>query len=313
MKSFLKYCLLFILPFIIGAVILFDRPYDKKFAYHYIEDNCFNHGSWVYERIFESDKNVDLAFIGSSHSLNAIQDSLMDVLINKDRPDSLHCVNFGFCWLGFNAEYLILKDLLENKSPNAVVLELREWTENTDHIIFPYIAATSDIIEQPFYSKLSCVSNCFTALLSRWEYLRFGFDKLDTSSRSTDLYGFEPRGETATKEELEKQIVFQNKRFGADGTHLNNTVRKFDEFYLNKIIELCKAHNADLYFLYLPSYGEILGGPVDRKLFPTDKLLIPPKTILNDATNWSNTSHLNEKGAKELTEWLSTENIFTGK
>jgi hypothetical protein len=135
--------------------------------------------------------------------------------------------------------------------------------------------------------------------------LRFGFDKLDSSSTSTDLYGFESRGETATKEELEKQIIFQEKRFGTDGTHLNNTVRRFDEFYLNRIIDLCKAHNADLYFLYLPSYGEILGEPVDTQLFPSDKLLIPPKSILNDPANWSNTSHLNEMGAKELTEWLT--------
>ncbi len=307
MKKFLTYCLLFLLPFTAGIIILFNQPYDKKFAYHYIEDNCFDRGSWIYDRIFENNTPVDIAFIGTSHTLNAINDSLLNHL---QQEKNLHIANLGFCWQGYNAEYVILKDLFENKHPQTIVLELREWTENDNHIIFPYIAETEDILRQPWLSKPACISNFYTAGLSRWEYFRFGNKKLDVNQSANSVFGFIPAGDSLQQRKADVQIQFQNKRFSADGTHLNNKVKDFDAYYLNKIIELCAVNNADLCFLYLPAYGDILHHPVDETFFKQYPILIPDEDILGNRSNWSNTSHLNERGAAALTQWLAGSELF---
>lgn len=311
MKKFLKYSLIFLLPFLAGIIILFRMPYSKKFAYHYIEDNCFNRGTWIYDRIFENSTPIDIAFIGTSHTMNSVNDSLLIQFVPGNQD--LKIANLGFCWQGYNAEYIILKDLFDQKDPKTIVIEVREWTENDNHIIFPYIADAHDIMHQPYFSKPDCISNFYTAGLSRWEYFRFGFKKLNLQKPSNDLFGFEPRGDTLTSAQSEKQKQFQVKNFGEDGTHLKNNVRDFDAFYLNKMIELCYANNAALYFLYLPAYGDIINKPADETFFKNYQVIIPDKEILNNRSNWSNTSHLNEAGAAAFTKWLAGSILFQNK
>lgn len=289
-------------------IILFRLPYEKKFAYHYIEDNCFDRGSWLYDRIFENDLPVDIAFIGTSHTMNAVNDSLLSNIIPKDKK--MQIANLGFCWQGYNAEYVILKDLLQSKHPQKVIIEIREWTENDNHLIFPYLADAEDIAGQPYLSKASCISNLYTAALARWEYFRFGYNKINVNDSLKTSFGFIPNGDTLSLSGAENQILFQEKRFGIGGTHLNNDVKEFDKFYLNKMIELCNAHHAAIYFLYLPAYGDIRSQPIDKSFFENYPILIPDQKIFNTRTYWGNTNHLNDDGATKLTEWLAGSILF---
>src|SRR5580658_10321976 len=141
MKKFLRTLTIFILvPFIV-LVIMFIIPVKRKYAYDFvIHGGCEGRSSWIYNRIFESDSSIDVAFIGSSHMMSAVN----DVLIEKHYNDSTHrnykFVNLGYCRFGRDFHYLIARDLLEHKKVKSIVLEINEDESQFGHPDFPHVA-----------------------------------------------------------------------------------------------------------------------------------------------------------------------------
>ena len=78
MKQILLKIALFFSLIMIPIVALFLTPYSKEFAYHYIENDCYNHGAWIFDRITKNKTPIDIAFIGSSHTIHAFQEKKME-------------------------------------------------------------------------------------------------------------------------------------------------------------------------------------------------------------------------------------------
>ena len=83
---------------------------------------------------------------------------------------------------------------------------------------------------------------------------------------------------------------------------------KFSRTYLEKIFKICEAKNIKIFFLYLPSYGSNVQIPKEYCTYiKYGKILIPPKKIFEKDLNWHDENHLNQTGAKELSNWLADE------
>jgi hypothetical protein len=78
MKRFLIHTILFLSPVFIGCILLISVPLNREFAYHFVEGECSNQGSWIYDRILKNDKPIDIALIGASHIANGIDDRLLE-------------------------------------------------------------------------------------------------------------------------------------------------------------------------------------------------------------------------------------------
>ena len=75
--------------------------------------------------------------------------------------------------------------------------------------------------------------------------------------------------------------------------------------YLKKISKTCSDRNIDIYFLFLPSYGSYLDQPKEYHTYlKYGEVLIPPKEIFENQTNWYDENHLNQAGANELSVWI---------
>ena len=81
MKRFIKNILILIIPFLVGVLLIFKAPYSKEFAYSF-RKNVDCNTSWIYYRLFQNNKPIDVAFMGTSHTGCGINDSLIERLVN---------------------------------------------------------------------------------------------------------------------------------------------------------------------------------------------------------------------------------------
>ena len=175
MKQILLKIALFFSLMMIPIVALFITPYSKEFAYHYIENDCYNHGAWIYDRITKNQASIDVAFIGSSHTIHAFQEEKMEVILGSN----YHLTNLGYCRYGRNLQYSLLKLLLQHKSPKLIVLEVSEDEEKNSHDIFPYIAKTCDLLFTPTLINRDYLSDLYYGASARLECFKatYIFDK----------------------------------------------------------------------------------------------------------------------------------------
>lgn len=304
MKQILLKLGLFFSLMMIPVVTLFMLPYSKEFAYHYIENDCYDHGSWIYDRINHNPAPIDVAFIGSSHTIHAIQDKKIEELLGQD----IHIANLGYCRYGRNIEYLILKMLLKHKSPKLIVLEVHEDEEKNSHDIFPYLADKKDLLFPPTPLDRDYFSDLFYGGSARLEYFKacYIFRK-SYPEPSPELYGYAATDRQVSGAELEEnKSVWKNRLSQINPEIIENIQAKFPLAYLNEMVEILQKKSIPFMIIYLPESGSSLQKPKYASLYQDlAPLIIPPQSIFDDPSNWMDASHLNDKGSEILSTWLA--------
>ena len=289
--------ILLILSSIVGLIILW--PVSKSSMFYGLEHDCSGQAQWMYDRMFYNPSDVDLAFIGSSRTMNGINDQLIE-----QESRNLKVLNFGYCRYGRNLDYVLIRELIRSKGPERIVLELRESDNPYSHPVFPYLASNIDLISSyPFFNKdlFSDYSMFFQYRLQLIQEEIWGTDTL----RDADLrdFGMYHNTDTAAPEEL-AQVLAKEEAFQP-----SEWKRAFDmvypTHYINRISRLCEKHHVELIYLYLPAYGSEDKTPYQLKeLQAQQRVLIPPPDILNDPNLWQDPIHMNRAGADRLSFWL---------
>ena len=304
MKQILLKIALFFSLLAIPLVTLFILPYSEEFAYHYIQHDCYNHGAWIYDRIVHNPAPIDIAFIGSSHSIHAYQDKKIEEMLGAD----YHLANLGYCRYGRNLEYALVRMLLERKTPKLIVIEVHEDEEKNSHDIFPYLAKTNDLLLTPAPVNRDYFSDLFYGASARLEYFKakYIFRKIYLDP-SPELYGYAATERNVSPEELrENQTAWQKRRGSNPIQALEKIQMKYPLTYLEKTITLIKERNIPFLFVYLPEYGSKQTSPKYAAYYQNlAPMLIPPQSILNDTSNWMDASHLNDKGSELLSKWMA--------
>ncbi|MBA4409199.1 MAG: hypothetical protein C0397_07240 [Odoribacter sp.] len=288
----------------IPIVSFFMLPYSEEFAYHYIEQDCYNHGAWIYDRINHNPAPIDVAFIGSSHTLHAIQEKKMEELLGQN----FRVVNLGYCRYGRNIEYTILKMLLKHKSPKLIVIEVHEDEEKNSHDIFPYLAETEDLLLTPTLFNRDYFSDLFHGGSARLEYFKAKYIfRKKYPEPTSELYGYAATDRIVSEFELDENLKSWQFRLSQTNPEI---IEKFQsEFplaYLKKMANIIQEKNIPIRFVYLPDSGSKLHKPKFASFYQDiAPLIIPPQGIFNDKSNWMDASHLNDKGSGVLSAWLA--------
>jgi len=294
---------LVLLPVILVYMLF---PVDKRSRYLGLKDDCFNHGIWIYDRIHLNNKPVDVAFIGSSHTVNGINDRLIeDSLKSKD----LSIVNLGYCRLGRNLSYAIIKELLKTKHPKMVVIEVMEDEDRYSHPVFPYIAETKDVFAPTLLFNRDIEADMQEAILYKLTMIQQEFfSPVAKVPVSLENFGFACSPDTASAAsllEVEKRQSFKKAELS---TTERNFHMKYPRYYIREIGELCKNEKIKLCFLYLPGYGSHSPLPRENETYlKYGEVLCPPSSITKPKCNWKDEEHLNQTGAAALSKWVSGE------
>lgn len=310
MKNWLRNIALFALPLLIIAITIFAMPVDSKYAYNYIaKGGCQARPPWIYKHLFEDTSNIDIAFIGTSHTMGAVNDSFLQAAIDTVLHKGYACKNISFCGFGRNLDYLIAKDLLEHKHPRMIVLEVRENESHTGHMSFPYLATAADLTAAPKFINQSYLPDLYKAFLFKLQYLR-EFVTHEDAKRAMqvpdDVYGYNVLTQIANPNDLEKALNKTKVKEERNIKQVEYAMETVPMYYVNAIAQLAKQHNAQLVLLYLPAYNRIVSDDEIRaKYAHYGTVIIPDSTILIDKNNWADNEHLNTNAVQNLNPSLT--------
>lgn len=280
-------------------ILLF--PVEKRLRYEGLKDDCFNHALWIHDRIFLNEKAVDIAFFGSSQSLNAINDIQLEEQLGKRSV-----VNFAYCRLGRNLSYLLLRDLLLEKSPEAVIMEVR-WDENRfGHPIFPYLANSSDLLaSNPLHYK-GQFEDIYRNLLYKTSRIQKSLFQAERSAYINWEHGHSSSPGTADLSTLQTaKEKLSNKKI--DGWNRSFELA-FPKEYLQKCKDLCEEKGVELYFLYVPEYGSLEKEPLEVDFYQSlGERIHLDYTAISDPALWHDPKHLNTAGAQLFSKMLADE------
>lgn len=287
--------------------LLILLPVDKRLKYAGLENDCFNHGIWIHDRIFINKKSVDIAFLGSSHTINGVNDELIE---NDLQIYNLSVTNLGYCRLGRNFQFALLGELLETKHPKLIILEVRHDEARYSHPVFPYIVSTKDVLlAAPFFNR-----DMFKDIYRHLAYkvvlaqdFLFDTEKMPIQSSG---FGFATSSDTASLSALNEVVEKRQQRMSLQRKSLRNFYMTYPRAYLNKIFKLCNNHRIRICFLFLPGYGYGRSLPLETNTYQSfGDILIPPSKILDNPSNWYDEDHLNRAGADTLSKWVANELI----
>ncbi|RMF30828.1 MAG: hypothetical protein D6765_02665 [Bacteroidetes bacterium] len=270
-------------------------PYPRSQAYGSLPEDCYGHGPWLYHRLFEDPRPIDVAFLGSSRTLRAVHEEQVFPAV-----DSPVVANLGYCRLGRNLHWVIASDLMDTKPPRLLVVEVRERESSYSHPAFPYFARRSDLLDPGGWFHKDVLKDFFHAAHARAEYIVRRVPASPPSPRTPSLWGHARSAERADSLELVQHLqelrakLAATKPGGALSLH-----------FLRKLAALAQAHRTRLVLLYLPAFGPPLPHPQDLQTLQTiAEVWIPPLEIFRQARHFSDSDHLNDAGARALSAWL---------
>lgn len=292
MKKFVLHIVLFLLPLLIALLIL---PVDHRHKYKGLLNDCFNQGLWIHDRITDNSEPIDIAFVGSSRTITGIDDSMITA-----QDSMLVAVNLGYCRLGRDMTYHIVKELLEHRDVQKLYIEVREVENESGHEVYPHLADTRDIFFPKSFLNRRYFGNIYNHLAYKLELNREKwFDEYEEALIRWEVHGHNSHDDTVNPVYLE-QTVIQASPIGQSGLSAS-----FAKSYIKEIAKLADQHKVELSFIYLPSFGSVLQEPVWADFYRQyGELIIPESTIFNNPSYWHDTDHLNKAGATELTSAL---------
>jgi hypothetical protein len=296
---------LFITPVLVFVVVLFVMPLDKRFSYAFLQDNCMNKGSWLQERIFMNKEPIDIAFIGTSHTIDAIDDDIFQASLQKQGIDATP-LNMGYCRMGRNMDYALIKDLFKHKQPQYIILEIREKENRDGHMDFGYVADSRDVLAPVLFFNDNIVTDIYNAVVVRMEALKNKIVARNTIHLSTIApYKKLPDSTVADRAYLEDRKE-HNRSWKYTTGFARWFYNQYSFSYIDKIIGLAATNNCKVMFLYLPEYGSI-PAPEEMKFYTArGKVLIPPADVYGNPAFWKDREHMNCMGAQTLSHWLAT-------
>lgn len=310
MKKFVAKLALSGTPVLLTIILLLMVPTDKKYAYNYLKGD-FSKAGWIFNRMYEKEDPVDVVFIGTSHTLNGVNDSLIEAGLSMQIGERVRVSNLSLNHPGANAEYAIFKDLLKAKKPKLLVLEVREVEARFSHFAFPIIADREDMLMPEVVPNVYLFRDYLYALQSRYSYLkhRLNPQKEEPTEWSSRSYGYLPNSKEISPEELNTHLEAKlaSPMFYM-GEKLRDVEFNLGKEYVKKIHQLAIENNVKLAFLYLPYYGVKIDRPAEYEFYnQMGDVWYPPAEVLNAPEHWSDLYHVNDIAATKLAGWLTSQ------
>ena len=141
---------------IVGVCFL---PHDDYFRYKALDIGAYGKAKWIYERIIFDDTPIDIVFIGTSHTLNAIDSEIIEEELSRQFQEKLHVVNLALPHFGRDMHLLLTRFLLKYRTPKLIVLEVRESEARDMHPATHYLANSEDLLKAPIFVNIRYLSN----------------------------------------------------------------------------------------------------------------------------------------------------------
>lgn len=297
----IKFYIFIILMLFSVLTIFFVKP-TSAFLFKNVIGDCSGRAQFIYNKLYQNKSETDIVFFGSSRTMNGIIDSS---ITNRK------IINLGYCRFGRNLDAFFIEEYLKMHNPKKIVLEVREDEGNNAHPLTPYLLPFSNIAEGFYTLDANVFSNLYNKWLCNLKYIRhtfFSTTKIEIYNSPNELGYWENLSKTDVKQLNEKRVF--------DSVNLtklfSKKINRNSAFYFKQLKTICNKHNVRLYFLFIPTYGNVYKKPFYLESYSKyGQCIIPNDSIFSNSANFADYNHLNKKGATSFSLWLN--NFFEGK
>jgi hypothetical protein len=78
--------------------------------------------TWIQQKIFVETNNADMVFLGSSHIWTAVDTPYVQTKLSEELGREAEVFTLGWGWPGFDASYIIARDLLDHRRVHTLVI-----------------------------------------------------------------------------------------------------------------------------------------------------------------------------------------------
>lgn len=309
MRKFLFHLVAFLLFPTFCTFFLYWLPVDKHYAYTFLDKGgCPGRSTWLFQQFFEDTAPIDIAFIGTSHTMNGVNDSLIATRLKEKTGTSYRCLNLAYCDFGRNMDFVLVKDLLAHHNPKVLFLEIRENEAQVGHKQFALLANGQDVISAPIYFNRSFFPDLYKALMMRLQYLREQFTHENEAREIIQLvadYGYNPSVGLANEQDLKNEA--QKSASKSPQPTAENPLNYAPMEYVAKIAAMCKASNVTLVLHYLPQYGYSNGSLWLGNNYAcySAEIFRMNREFYEIPANWYDAGHLNQVGATQFSNEIA--------
>ncbi|MFC2175570.1 hypothetical protein ACFLR1_01200 [Bacteroidota bacterium] len=310
MKRFLKYSAIASIPVILAVLAVFFTPLNKRFAYSFIKGDCSGRGKWVYDRIYENEKPIDVAFIGTSVGWGLFDDKTLSKKLSKHNKKEVSVANLSYCRPGFNLRTLLIEELIATKKPKQIVIELRWKPSKGGHPMYGYVATTKMLLSPATFLYQPYTTDLKNALVTRWEQIKNNLLYPKEAYRADRAdYGYAARTDTADQRYMANLFESIKKKDPYPSLTLQESIH-FYVYWKNMeyIANLCTDNNIELLLCYVNQFGRPINAPrFKNRLEAIAPVIYPPDSIFQTPTNYWDVVHVNHHAADAMTAFLFQE------
>jgi len=219
--------------------------------------------------------------------------------------------NLGYCRRGRDIQYVMLKDLFQQKKPKILVIEVAEDEPKKSHPVFPYLAECNDLWGSVVFFNQRFPVNIWKGIVVRFEYIKHVLfnEENQIENQYKESFGYLPSTQIAEPEIIKlNETDWTNRLSKSKPEFVRNIELNYSKYYIEKIVKLARQHNCEVLFLYLPESGSKLKMPLLIDYYKTfGRLIVLPDSITEDRTNWKDATHFNDSGAVKVSEFIVSE------
>ena len=311
--------------------VMLVLPHDRYILWQSENTEAYARLGWAYERIHDDQTPVDIAFIGTSHTMNGIDAGgiAREIAASGVRNANGKCLtatNLAIPAYGRNMHWLVTRELLRARPVKLLVIEVFENETRKAHPVFSHVADEADILGAPLLINLNYMHDIvrlpFRQVTLAAETLapeEFGLkrkwspDDYDGSTinntRVVSARGVAltpPRDTVLPLEELKKvaEEHARSKNTHMLGARFADLEYAYPMHYLNGMLDLAKQRGVKVVFMYLPGYG-LPDAPYDMKPYQGHGDMISANPVLRHTDYWFDADHLNATGAQAFSHAIA--------
>ena len=273
------------MPIIGYLLAVWWRPVNQEQQWNRITGNC-SKSACIYHLTQKNPANIDVAFIGTSRTMNAVNDTMLS------KTWGLNIINLGYCRPGRNVHFEIAQMLFKNHRPKALFIEVNQEEDWYGHFDFGNIARTHDVLislnsRNPKY--LRDLKNNFIM-------------KYDLFQKTLSNESYPPENCTQGFGNILQPGTTLSPVSYTDTNSASQVYTSF--YYLEELLALAQKSGCKIYFHYLPALGLVAYKPHHLDYYAAYGSVIFPPTELEDPELWADNSHVIPQGAQIYSEYL---------
>jgi hypothetical protein len=304
----------------VALAFIEDDPYSRHKA---ALSTDYIKAKWIYERLHFDPTPVDIAFLGSSRTMQNVDSALIEKALNASTGGEFHVVNLALPKLGRDVPYLFGRMLVETKKPKLVVVEVDYLNQRGGSAIFPQLATLDDLwaaprINQDLFYDFVSVSARHGRLL--WQSILSGNSQFDAAGYRGEHWDDDYQTTGANGRISGPRVAFMEKRrFEREAKQWvslqQSKAAQYDdwawiEFYYNetyehRLLDLLRRSNVKIVLLYLAAVGSAEHPAHFETISDYGDLWAVPKELTSDNTFWINPTHMNYSGAQIFSTFLA--------